>query len=528
MTKLSTNIMAATVYPDRALVTRRGTLSVVPGKHSIEVTELPLYLNPDSIRASARGTARARLLGAQVNRTYYVDTPSEQVRQLEEEIEKHQDEMNRLDVRADLIKINRTNLDKLGAQANIFATALAAREMTVEQQLAIYEGLRQQAEKLDNETQEIHSSRRKAEQRVQKLTKELEQLRSSRPRERYTAIVEMEILESGDLTVEVSYMVSGAGWEPLYDLRLLEKDATSSLEIGYLAQVTQNTGENWDQVALTLSTARPALARILPELDPWYIRPFEPNIPMPRTALPPQAMAVAMEAPSVYPKKMGREDRLEEDVEEMTAEIDSAGTSVTYIIPGSTSVPPDGDPHKVTVARFPLTPRMDYVSAPKLAQGVYRRVKVVNASPYTLLAGDANIFITDEYVGTTLLELTPPQAEIELYLGNEDRIKVERDLKRRDIDKRFMGGKRHLGFGYEIKLENLLPVKASLTLHDQFPVPRHEEIKVKLESADPKPAEQTELNLLKWEFLLEPKEKRTVRFDFSVESPQGMDIIGLP
>ena len=78
---------------------------------------------------------------------------------MEEEIEKLQNEMNRLDVRADLVKVNRTNLDKLGGQANIFATALAAREMTVEQQLAIYAGLRQQAEKLDNEAQEIHANR---------------------------------------------------------------------------------------------------------------------------------------------------------------------------------------------------------------------------------------------------------------------------------------------------------------------------------------------------------------------------------
>ena len=102
------------------------------------------------------------------------------------------------------------------------------------------------------------------------------------------------------------------------------------------------------------------------------------------------------------------------------------------------------------------------------------------------------------------------------------------ELKRHDIDKRFIGGKRHLAYGYEIVLENLLPDKVNLTLHDQIPVPRHEDIKVKLESADPRPAEQTELNLIKWELLLEPKEKRTVRFDFSVESPQSMNIVGLP
>jgi uncharacterized protein (TIGR02231 family) len=181
-----------------------------------------------------------------------------------------------------------------------------------------------------------------------------------------------------------------------------------------------------------------------------------------------------------------------------------------------------------TIARYPLTPRLDYVSAPRLAEATYRRAKLVNDSLYTLLPGEANIFIGDEYIGTTQLKLTSPQDEIEIYLGVEDRLTVKRELKRRDIDKRFIGGKRHFEFAYEIELENLLPVKVDLSVHDQIPVSRHEEIKVKLESANPKPVEQTELNLMKWELALGPKVKRTLRYDFSVESPQTMEIIGLP
>ena len=130
----------------------------------------------------------------------------------------------KLDAQAQLIKQNRANLDKLTEQATIFATALAAQEMTVEQQLALFEGLRQQAEKLDHEAQDIQINRRGADRRLQKLTKELEQLRNARPRERYTATVEVEVLEPGELTVEASYMVTGAGWKPLYDMRLMEKD----------------------------------------------------------------------------------------------------------------------------------------------------------------------------------------------------------------------------------------------------------------------------------------------------------------
>jgi len=91
-----------------------------------------------------------------------------------------------------------------------------------------------------------------------------------------------------------------------------------------------------------------------------------------------------------------------------------------------------------------------------------------------------------------------------------------------------IGGKRRLHFGYEISLENLTSSEAGLILHEQIPASKHEDIKVRLESAEPKPAEQSELNLLDWELKLAPKEKRVVRFDFGIEAPQGMNITGLP
>jgi hypothetical protein len=101
-------------------------------------------------------------------------------------------------------------------------------------------------------------------------------------------------------------------------------------------------------------------------------------------------------------------------------------------------------------------------------------------------------------------------------------------LTKRDVDKRVIGDKRRLRFGYEITLENLLAVEAKVTLHDHIPMPRHEDIKVKLESPDPQPSKQTDLNLLRWELVLEPGEKRVVRFGFTVEHPRGLGLAGLP
>jgi uncharacterized protein (TIGR02231 family) len=218
----------------------------------------------------------------------------------------------------------------------------------------------------------------------------------------------------------------------------------------------------------------------------------------------------------------------ETNAEYQSARVDSSGAAVTYSVPGKVGIPDDGAPHKVSVASYNLVPRLDYIAAPKIVEAAYRRARLMNNSAYTLLPGQANLYQGEEFIGSTRLELTAPQGEIELYLGVDDRIKVKRELKRRDVDKRLIGGKRHIVYGYETSLENLLPVPVQITLKDNTPVSRQEDIKVRLEYTEPKPTEQTELNQLSWEFTLQVKEKRAVRFDFSVEYPQGMEVLGLP
>lgn len=105
----------------------------------------------------------------------------------------------------------------------------------------------------------------------------------------------------------------------------------------------------------------------------------------------------------------------------------------------------------MTVARYPLAPKLDYVSAPKLVEAAYRRAKVANDSAYTLLAGPANLFAGDEFIGTTQLELTAPGGGIELFLGVDDRLRVKRELKRRDVDKKMLSDRRRLVYGYGSK-----------------------------------------------------------------------------
>lgn len=193
--------------------------------------------------------------------------------------------------------------------------------------------------------------------------------------------------------------------------------------------------------------------------------------------------------------------------------------------------------HKTTVAALSLTPRLDYVAVPKLVSQAYRRATVVNDTDYVFLPGPANIFYGGEYVGTTTLATIVPGQEpgavapgqkFKVFLGVDERIKVSRELVASEVDKKFIGDKRRLHYAYRVKVQNLRDGQEKVIVSDQIPVARHEEIKVKLDMAEPQPTKQTELGILEWELDLEPGEERAIRFDFNVEHPRNLAVIGLP
>jgi uncharacterized protein (TIGR02231 family) len=306
--------------------------------------------------------------------------------------------------------------------------------------------------------------------------------------------------------------------------------------VTYMAQVSQNTGEDWPGVKLTLSTAEPSLSLEIPELDPWYIAPRQPVYP--RSA-PLAKRAMAMPAPAAGGAARDEADSfasmaMEAEPEPQaigldTASVSASGASLTYQLSASSDLPGNNDPRKVTVASFQLKPTLDYVTAPKLEEVCYRRANIKNESAYSFLPGPAQLFEGDTYLGTTQLEFVAPNQEFELVLGADERIRVDRQLVQREVEKAFiMGDRKRIRYGYSITLESLREGLQTLYIRDQLPVPRDEQIKVRLESAEPKPAEHTHLNLLEWKVSLAPGAKPVIRFEFSVEFPRSLDVVGLP
>lgn len=520
---------AVTVFPDRARVTRQARTTLTAGLHILEFPELPLGLQTESLRVAGHGTARARLLGASARLVHYVDTPVEAVRTLETSLAAAEEVSQDLAAQAGVLEREQQHLDDLGAQAETFARGLALRGQKPEEQGAMFDFWRARSVALQRDRLRLAREKRENDKRVEQLKQQLQAARTARPRQRYNVAVEVEAQAPGDLTVALTYLVTGAAWRALYDVRL-EGEA---LAVTYLAEVTQTTGEDWPAVELALSTAQPALALTVPELEPWYVR--VPPPPMPRQAAAPQAkMAtraaglaehadLALLQPAAAPAAA---PPLE--LELPAAEVAEAGAALTYRLAGRADVPGNGEPRKVTVAAFPLKPALDYVTAPKLTAACYRRATVKNDSPYTLLAGRAQLFEGEEYLGATDLELAPPGREFELFLGADERVRVERELTTRDVDKTLIGDKRRTRFGYKIKLENLRDQPQKVLVRDQLPVARDEQVKIRLESAEPRPGEHSDLNLLEWACTVPAGGQQTLRFEFTVEHPRALPVLGLP
>ena len=527
--KVDYKISAVTVFTDRARLTYHGKVEVDPGLQTLIFDELPLTLEVDSVRVGGKGTGPIQILGVDVVRQHYEQSPSSRVIELEDQIELLQNQLRVLADNYAGYEAQAEHLHGMRLETREYAKGLSRGSTAVEDQAKLIQFLADRDGEIRTAMREISLESRELEHRLDKLQNELGELKNMRPRQRFQARVDIDVQDTVEFRPELTCVFRSAGWQPIYDVRLEQADSAESLEIRTIAQITQRTGQDWSGVELSVSTARPALNQRLPELKPWFVDEYHPPQPRQmktRSTAPEPTMAVMAAAPTEFlSADMAGEDFQEAEV--AGANVKEDGAVVTYVAAGRWDIPSDGSPHKTLLNSFKLDPKMDYIAVPRHTDAVYRRATVSNSGESPLLAGIANLFVGDEFIGKTRLDHTPSAGELELLLGVEERLKIERELAKREVDKRLLRENRLLRYAYDIKLKNLLKTDVDIEVQDQIPVSRHEQIKIKLDQAHPDPDDRTDLNLLVWHLALEPGAESTISYEYVVEHPRSMRISGL-
>jgi len=527
--KVDYEISAVTVYSDRARLTCKGKVLVDAGSQTLIFDELPLTIELDSVRVGGRGTSQVQILGVDVVRQHYEKSPSLRVGELEDQIELLLNEMQVLDDRNAGCEAQAEHLHGMLLETREYARGLSRGRTTVDDQAKLIQFLEKQDGEIRGAKREIEIKRRGLERQLEKLQNELKELHNLRPRHRFLARVDIDVPAAAEFHPELTCILRSAGWQPLYDIRLSQGEGAQFLEVNTIAQVTQRTGQDWTGVQLSVSTARPALNQRLPELVPWYVDEYHPPQPRQlrtRSAAPEPTMAFMAAAP---PDSMSA-DMITEDFQEadmVLAEVKDSESVITYAVLGRWDIPSDGSPHKMVLNSFKLDPKIDYIAVPRHTDAVYRRAIVFNRGDSPLLAGMATLFVGDEFIGKTRVDYTPIAGELELLLGVEERIEIERELAKREVDKRLLRENRILRYAYNLKLQSLLKTPAHVEVQDQIPVSRHEQIKIKLDQARPEPDHRTDLNLLEWHLALEAGAEVTISYEYVVEHPRSMRVGGL-
>ncbi len=520
-------MVEVTVFLDGARVVRRGTVTLDAGTRTVTLAGLPANLDPSSVRVVARGEGIA-LRDVEVHRDFLAEPLREDMARLRAIVDRCRDALQAIEDEdaAELARLNFFgHLSEAGASALARAVSLGRAE---------HGEFTRMADELAHGTSTALSHRREIASRKLNAQRELEAAEKRFSSAEAGSAQLSEVVEvrptlevespQVEVVLEVSYHVHGASWRPVYDLRL----EGNRLAVAYLAEITQRSGEDWPPVELTLSTTRRGRHTSVPELRPWFIgRP----IPVPARVSPQLMRMSAGPAAEGLPIVPGSHSGLEADLMEeappIAARAQESGAALLYQVPTPMPVPSDGSPYKTTVARFDLEAALDHFTIPKLAPEAYLRATVTNSSSVLLLPGSASVFRDAEYVGATDLGTVAPGEDFELHLGMDDRVRVDRVMRRRSTAKAIIGATRSVEVAYEISVENHRGQPVRLTVKDQIPTLRDGDIKVKLREASPKPVEQDELGELTWMLDLEPGDESTVRLVFSVEHPANVVVMGL-
>lgn len=319
--------------------------------------------------------------------------------------------------------------------------------------------------------------------------------------------------------MNISYIVSNAGWVPIYDLR---SDVNSGkVNLTYKAQVFQNSGVDWEGVPLTISTNNPYQNKTKPTLHPWYLDYYNYELYQKRQS---QINAYQNQFDEEVEEVAvsSKEKKTANESFEFTEVIDKM-ISAEFKIDLPYTIKSNNEKHLVLVSNNDLNANFKYFSIPKFDRGAYLVAQITKLDELQLVPAKANIFFDGTYMGETYLNPSTMSDTLDLSLGKDPNIIIKRVLLEKDCKKKVVGSKIEHTSAYSIIVKNLKSKSIQLVIQDQVPVSRNADIEVKLlDKGSGKFNERS--GSLTWEFTLKPQGKKTIDFKYEVKHDKEKNV----
>lgn len=513
---------AVTVFPDQAMVTRTGKVKLPAGSHTLVFQGLPGSLDEESVRITASGLA-----GTTIGAVQRREIPQEELAHARErDIAKHVTELTdqrrfkeatveALQLRESFIK----DLSKSVASGLSESSGGAIRPDQWEQ---AWKQLQAGSEQTLHEIVTQRIAIRAIDEQLEALNA---QRKAAREDSKTTQLlrVQVDAPKEGIVHVAVQYQIPDALWGAHYDARLSTE--AGKLTLAHFGMIRQKTAEDWTEVDLTLSTAKPKAASQMrmPELHPVTVVAKDIKDPNARV----ECQAIAERINRIY--GYSRNLRIDGTVKQV--EVVSSEFTAEYRIRGKVTVLADGAEHRFPISSRDFDAALSVRAVPKLDQEAYLHAEIKVEGEVPTLAGTASLYRDATYIGNARLASLKPGETTELSFGVDERITV---------DFQPQGGQsgEHGVFSKEQRAErrfktnvtNLHGRPVKMVIYDQLPVSHSADLKITILDGETTPGFVKDIKdkpgLLAWSWEAKPGERKIIDFGYVLTYPSDKMAIG--
>lgn len=519
---------AVTVYPDGASVTRAVTVDIPGGDNTLVLKDFPLTLDPSSLRVE--GEAGAKLTIGAIDTRPPRAAPPVNLPELDKRIEALKDERGNLQGAIAAAAARRKFAERF-AETSPAGLGEKGEARPMAEWRAAFAAVSEEVAAADAAVREAERKQRDIDREVARLEAD----RAAKPPSKLEVRIELATAAPTRATLRVNYAVRQARWAPLYDARLDTgaRERKPALELVRRAEITQTTGEDWSNVALSVSTVRTARGGKAPELGSLIVQyPPQPrgfgsasgSMDAVRPA-PQRAVTAAKVAEPASPAS--------ERADEQQAAVEVGGFQVMFRIPGRVSLGANEGAKSLLVSTATIAPDLAVRSVPVIDPTAFLEASFKQAEEAPLLPGRVAIYRDGIFVGRGQIAAAGKDETVRLGFGADDKVKVERSVVKRNEGSAGLivttSKTDERAFKTVIRNGHDFPIR--IAIEDQLPVSENEDIQVEmLPSTTPPTATnlRDRRGVLEWAYEAKPGEVREIGFAWRVRWPKDKGVVLTP
>ncbi|MGB1241395.1 MAG: mucoidy inhibitor MuiA family protein [Chitinophagales bacterium] len=532
MRTLNSKITQVAVFSDRAQISRTAKIKLQAGNQTVVFGELPSRIEANSLQVT--GAGNALLKDVKLETKHFTINQNERVEEIQSQETELKNEAKAFQMQTQRLVSARVLVENIAAK--ITSTSENSGETTSlqpEKWLQMIDLHQTQLTKIDADILDVQKKADNIKQQLDKLKRERKSLGQTTTKSQKQVQVVLAAKGEEEVVLKLSYVVYGASWYPVYDVRV--NSDTNEVSLAYKAMVSQRTGEDWENVALQLSTAKPHISGEPPKLGSWFLSKYTPPKHSKKrremNAIVVSSASEKMMDESLYDME---EISLKEEapMERAQTTVDTKAASVVFGVGSKTTILSDNEAQQVNILERIYKTEFIHIAVPSKSTHAYLKAEITNDSEYPLLSGESNIFMDNHFVAKSKIPFTASGANFEVGLGIDEAVKIEyKTLQNLRKTVGFIKNKEKMLYAYQTTITNSKKRAIQLTIHNQMPVSNDNDIEVELlepiYEEDTDALKKNKFGHLEWHCKMEAGAEKVIELKYSVVYHEDTVVIGL-